>query len=152
MKLGNIDLTIFLQFPGILITIGIFFLLISIVITIIIYITENKQQNIKATDLSPNYDYGYYPNAEVNYPDVPYNNSDDVSPVMPNLAASNDVKPLDNPNETDSMRIDAFENEFSNYNEDNSSKNNVVNGFDTNTNISVEDNINTDSDDEIELL
>lgn len=152
MKLGNIDLTIFLQFPGILITIGIFFLLISIVITIIIYITENKQQNIKATDLSPNYDYGYYPDTEVDHLGVSYDNSDAVSPVMPDLAASNDVKPLDNPNETDSMRIDAFENEFSNYNEDNSSKNNVVNGFDTNTNISVEDNINTDSDDEIELL
>lgn len=103
MDLSNINFYMFLEFPGILITAGVVCLLISIIIIIVVYISEKKQETIKATELSPN--YGYIPENEVNYPQANYTPNQSVIPQV------------ELPNNNEEPQIDAFEAEFGSNNE-----------------------------------
>lgn len=52
MNIENVDLKMFIEFPGILITIGVILLLISIMIVIYVYVSENRMRKIDALELS----------------------------------------------------------------------------------------------------
>ena len=98
MTLNNININMFLEFPGILITIGVICLLISIIIIITVYISENKMQNIKVSELSPNYDY--IPVNETTMPEPNYSQPSEVA----NPVIIQQFEP----------QMDAFATEFSN--------------------------------------
>lgn len=105
MDLSNINFYMFLEFPGILITAGVVCLLVSIVIIIAVSISEKKQQNIRATALSPN--YGYIPEKETNYPEPNY--TPNASVILPTITPNEEPKEVQ-----PEPQIDAFESEFSN--------------------------------------
>lgn len=155
----SLDIKMFLEFPGILITIGVVLLIISIIIIIIAYRQDKKENKpIAAENLSMN-DINYN-NVVSSLDDSDYNDDQDMDktkifPKAINSANQNNVtipkveikKVLEDNNsynhdDLNEKTIDAFEEEFNNTEEKNK--------YESKSDVSKK-SLNS-SDDEVELL